>query len=450
MIDNPFAQYETTNAASLIQQIPPAVKRIFEVGCGVGRLGEMVKARRPEILYHALESNPTAAKEAAGRLDHVTCANIETPGFDLHGEKFDCILFNGTLGQFYNPQAVLEKVISWLKPDGRILCSMPNLQHHSIIQSLLSGEFQHQNLGVLNKNHIRFFTHAGAIKLMLDVGFIPRDVAVIGLPASLEFCKSLGPSILHLKHHLILKLRDMSILYYIMEARPNTAYSLVLPRAFPISFIVPTNNERMIRDNLLSSPVFQGDHPHQLIILENKKSAAEAMEEGIRQATHKFVVYLHHDVYLPTRWDDIFCSKVLQAEAQFGNVGVFGVYGINCRDGKAVHSGFVLDRTADLCHGGPFPVQVESLDEVLLGFRRDEFPGTDPNLGYHMYATDIVCAYRERGQSAVVLDAICLHNSPHSNEEAPGFAASTEYFSKSKWKKYFPLITATGATFLPD
>jgi hypothetical protein len=119
-------------------------------------------------------------------------------------------------------------------------------------------------------------------------------------------------------------------------------------------------------------------------------------------------------------------------------VGLFGVFGVHSAGDKTVYSGYVIDRI--IFHNSKlFPFEVQSVDECLFGFRKHEYPGTDPNLGFHLYGTDLCCAYRERGKKAVVIDAICFHNS--QSVQSHTLKHSEKYFASTLWKKYLPITT---------
>jgi SAM-dependent methyltransferase len=425
----------------LLNQVPSNAKKIFEIGCGHGNFGEIVKLHNPSVTYYAMEIVPEAAKIAASKLDHVFCGSIESSS--LVDDQFDCIIFGDVLEHLYNPLEVLRKIRPMLKPDGCVLCSVPNIQHHSILASLLAGDFQYQDMGLLDRTHIRFFTYASFIKLLLDAGFAPQIVDVVGSPPPPEFFEALRSGLGYLKQDAELSRYYMSAFQYIFKGSINLDYVVEELPAFPISFIVPTNDRRVLYENFVSSPVFKGQNPHQLIMLEHQTSAAQALESGVSLAEHNFVVYVHQDVYLPHKWDSIFCRKVIEAQATFCNAEMFGVYGVRWNNGEVIKHGHVMDRHWSLKHDNKLPAEVDSVDELLIGFRKDGFPGTDSSLGYHLYGTDIACRYREIGKSAVILNAPCFHNSGLGVNLPPEFYAGIPAL-KAKWSKYLPLATSCG------
>lgn len=423
----------------LLNQIPATAKKVFEVGCGYGNFGEQVKARNPAVEYYAMELMPEAAKIAATKLDHVFCGSIESAS--LATGEFDCIIFGDVLEHLYNPLDVLRKMRAMLKPDGCILCSVPNVQHHSILATLLAGDFQYQDMGLLDRTHIRFFTYASFIKLLLDAGFIPQIADVIPSPVPPAFFETMKGGLNLLKQDVDRANYYMSAHQYIFKGNVNPDYDAEGIPTFPISFIVPTNDRRVLNDNFMASPIFKGQHPHQIVLLEHQPSAAQAMETGIKHAVHDFVVYAHQDVYLPHKWDVMYCRKVIEAQALIPNAAIFGVYGARMQGDANVRHGCVMDRHWYRNDGGTFPAEVESLDELLIGFKKAGYPGADAALGYHLYGTDIVCGYRDQGKTAVTVDALCFHNSGLGGKLPPEFYAGIKHLT-AKWGKYLPLATA--------
>jgi len=107
----------------LLNQVPVNAKKIFEIGCGYGNFGELVKSRNPGVTYFALELVPEAAKVAATKLDHVFCGSIESSS--LVDDQFDCIIFGDVLEHLNDPLGVLRKIRPMLKSDGCVLCMSP-------------------------------------------------------------------------------------------------------------------------------------------------------------------------------------------------------------------------------------------------------------------------------------------------------------------------------------
>jgi hypothetical protein len=208
----------------------------------------------------------------------------------------------------------------------------------------------------------------------------------------------------------------------------------------PITFVACVSDEANFRANLAASPCLGPGSAHQLLPFTNCRSAADGLNAGLAQARHRIVVCLHQDVYLPVDWPRRFVAQWNRVEAQFGRIGVAGVYGVAGTGPSARRTGFVVDRDRVLQEPPPLPACVDSLDELLLAVPRGSPIRFDPRLGFHFYGTDACLQAAQRRDPTVVLDALCVHNS-RSVGLPPSFAASAQAFVH-KWHPRLPIATS--------
>ncbi|MBF0183735.1 MAG: methyltransferase domain-containing protein [Magnetococcales bacterium] len=440
---------------NLLNLIPVTATRVLDIGCGTGGLGNRVKARNPDVVYDGIEIYPPAAQIATQNIDHVYCINVETDVLPLEKGSYDCIVYGDVLEHLYHPVETLEKLKPFLKPDGFALCCLPNAQNHQIIASLLCGDFQYQDGGLMDRTHIRFFTYANAIKLLLDAGMIPELLGFTpdpenmpdhpafarytaesrdGMLAALEAC------VPHLQQDPVRFKRYLSAFQFIFKGTANRSYDETLPDPFPISFVVPTDNPRILGDYLLMSPIFPWDTPHQVIRVSGQSSAAAALEEGLKQAVHEVVVFVHQDVYLPTHWDRLFCQRLREIEARDRSYGLVGVQGASKRGRQALLSGRIVDRQMTFLHPDPLPAVVDTVDDCLFAFRKSHYPGMDSRLGWYLYGADLACRFRQRQQAVYAVDAPCYHNSRRGLQEPPAYVESSRLLA-SNWQSELPMVT---------
>jgi hypothetical protein len=216
-----------------------------------------------------------------------------------------------------------------------------------------------------------------------------------------------------------------------------------------ISLVVCLSQDEVLRANLLASPCLQPGSRNELIAIRHAESAAGGLSMGIARARNDLVVCVHQDVFLPSGWDRLFVNQFRMAEAEFGPIGVAGVYGV----GEAIESpidagpwhlaaeriGWVYDRGRLLSEGPRLPVAVVTLDELLLVVRRDTPLRFDPVLGFHLYAADLCLQARERGLAVVALGAPCHHNSRRVGLPE-SFFPSARHFAR-KWAHRLPIAT---------
>ncbi len=153
----------------IVELVPTDSKMVLDVGCGVGNLGAAIKNRQESMVY-GIELNSKAAQEARKNLDRVYVDNVELiPKYQFQSQ-FDCIIFADVLEHLNDPETTLQKCSAWLKENGVIITSLPNIQNQSILKSLLKGNWTYQSAGILDITHTHFFTKSGIQQLFNKSG----------------------------------------------------------------------------------------------------------------------------------------------------------------------------------------------------------------------------------------------------------------------------------------
>lgn len=95
---------------------------------------------------------------------------------DFDKATFDYIVCADVLEHLIDPWIVLSDLVSFLKPGGRIMVSLPNVRHWSIwLPLILRGHWEYRESGIMDRTHLRFFTRFSAIELLNNAG---GDVAI--------------------------------------------------------------------------------------------------------------------------------------------------------------------------------------------------------------------------------------------------------------------------------
>lgn len=182
---------QVANAASThsiqIQMIPEG-SSVLDVGCHSGILGEYLR-RKKQCSVVGIDTDEAALSDASTRLDKAFAANIETTGWssivrEQAGKPFDIIVFGDVLEHTRDPQAILAEARTLLKPEGRVIVSIPNVAHWRIRLALLAGRFTYTESGILDRTHLRFFTETSLHELVRAAGYqvVDQDVAGYHLP----------------------------------------------------------------------------------------------------------------------------------------------------------------------------------------------------------------------------------------------------------------------------
>ncbi len=166
---------EDNSHTYLVRLVGPG-KRVLDVGCATGYLGEVLKRRGCEVV--GVEIDPSAAAKAADVLDEVLVADLEQ--VDLRDSfppaSFDVIVFGDVLEHLRDPLRLLRSTVGLLRPGGSVVVSVPNVAHGSVRLALLQGRWQYRDLGLLDRTHVTFFTRSTILRLMSDAGLAVVDL----------------------------------------------------------------------------------------------------------------------------------------------------------------------------------------------------------------------------------------------------------------------------------
>jgi methionine biosynthesis protein MetW len=163
--------YKYDGFNELIFRLVPRDKKVLDVGCATGKLGEkLIKAKGCYVA--GIEIDSKMANVAESRCSKLLEMDIEdATELPFPDEFFDIIVFADSLEHMKQPSTVLAALTKYLSADGHLLLSIPNVALFSTRLGILQGKFDYGEYGVLDKTHLRFFTLKTARKLVQDAGF---------------------------------------------------------------------------------------------------------------------------------------------------------------------------------------------------------------------------------------------------------------------------------------
>ncbi len=162
-----YANYHQGDRAEMLRLLPPEVRSLLDVGGGQGGFASAFAARTGGRAV-LVEAHPAAAAAARVRGVETICEAFEAATI---ARGFDCVSFLDVLEHLPDPLAALRKAHSVLVDGGRLLLSVPNVGHWSVVRDLIEGEFDYQPVGILCNTHLRFFTRRSLERLLADAGF---------------------------------------------------------------------------------------------------------------------------------------------------------------------------------------------------------------------------------------------------------------------------------------
>jgi SAM-dependent methyltransferase len=154
-------------------------KWVLDVGCGTGYLGAELQKRG--YLVVGVEKFPLDI----GFYQYYTGliqSDIEKWEGPDNCVTFDYILMADILEHVFDPEAVVRKLMTYLKPTGKIIICIPNVAHLYIRMKLLFGCWDYQDYGIMDRTHIRFFTKKSLQDLVINVGIEHFKITPVVLP----------------------------------------------------------------------------------------------------------------------------------------------------------------------------------------------------------------------------------------------------------------------------
>ena len=159
----------THNTMSLINRWIDRETVVLEFGPANGRLTKYLKEEK-SCAVTIVEIDAESGREASAFAEQSFIGkkegNIENYCWMKTSRKYDYIIFADVLEHLSNPKDVLKNCCSVLKEQGKILVSIPNMSHNSILISLFNDEFEYDKTGLLDHSHIHFFTNTSFKKMI--------------------------------------------------------------------------------------------------------------------------------------------------------------------------------------------------------------------------------------------------------------------------------------------
>ena len=145
-------------------------KLVLDVGCAAGDTAEALAARGCTV--SGIDIDAEAAEPARPLVEELVIADIDRNPLSEHfkAESFDAIIFGDVLEHLIDPWAALRDAATLLRPDGRILVSIPNVAHAAVRLALLQGRWDYTEKGLLDRTHLRFFTLESVCELLEGAG----------------------------------------------------------------------------------------------------------------------------------------------------------------------------------------------------------------------------------------------------------------------------------------
>ena len=143
-------------------------KTVLDVGCNEGYIG--LHSHNTNVFY-GLDYSPDAIEKAKTIYKDVKVMDLNYPEqLTFIPEKYDVIVFADVLEHLINPKSTLEYFIKYLRENGYIIISLPNVANWQVRLNLLLGRFDYKDNGIMDRTHFHLYTFKSARFLVEDCG----------------------------------------------------------------------------------------------------------------------------------------------------------------------------------------------------------------------------------------------------------------------------------------
>ncbi|HEY9723451.1 MAG TPA: glycosyltransferase [Oscillatoriaceae cyanobacterium] len=356
--DAPVAPYFQHARSEIQRLVPSTARRVLDIGCASGALGEALKRERPGLEVVGIELDAQAAALAATRLDTVFTGSIDAIELPFPAGHFDCLVLADVLEHLPDPEATLSRLLPLLHDGGHVVLSLPNIRHHLPLCDLFfNGRFKYMDAGILDRTHLRFFTYREIVAWMARAG-----LNLVELDASVHvpdhgLMQVLAEVVTTFGYDAADFIQEASVVQYLMRLEkplPNTPRGLGASRDLeglapapagqpPVASIVMlTLNQLHLTQQCVESIFAYSSVPFELIVIDNGSTDGTRVylrelaqrdprvrlhfnqtnmgfghgcNQGIAMAEGEFVVLLNNDTVVTESWLEGLLRPMWQVEA---------------------------------------------------------------------------------------------------------------------------------------
>lgn len=153
-----------------IAEMTGSGKTVLELGCATGYIGKYLAGERACVV-DGIEVDERAAALARPHYRNVVAGDASSPEtLKKLMPPYEVVICSNVLEHLVDPAAALLKLRDLLAPQGYFVVAPPNVAHWSVRLGLLFGRFDYQETGILDRTHLKFFTHKTASALLRNAG----------------------------------------------------------------------------------------------------------------------------------------------------------------------------------------------------------------------------------------------------------------------------------------
>lgn len=139
-------------------------QNVLDIGCNDGYIGKHSDSSNTFYGLDYLQESVDKAKEVYKDAMLYDLNNLKELPWN---KKFDTLIFADVLEHVLYPDQVLDFFINnYLKKEGKVIISLPNIANWQIRLNLFFGKFDYTETGIMDKTHLHFYTFKTAKELI--------------------------------------------------------------------------------------------------------------------------------------------------------------------------------------------------------------------------------------------------------------------------------------------
>jgi GT2 family glycosyltransferase/2-polyprenyl-3-methyl-5-hydroxy-6-metoxy-1,4-benzoquinol methylase len=326
---------KTDNSNSLILRNIKPNSVVLEMGPAHGRMTKYLKEQlncEVYIVEKDEEAGKVAAQYATDAIIGEEQGDLEKPWWsaNLIDQKFDYIIFADVLEHLHDPKTVLENAKFLLKDTGSVLISIPNIAHNAVLIDLLQNKFEYREIGILDKTHLKFFTHNSLKTFVASAGFtVVQECNAINIVSNTEFENSYMQLPTHIGEYLMARPYG-EVYQFVWELkRSDIQLTIVTPVFNKWNFTKSYLNDLLKLDQSKTEIIIVNNastdetaanlteyvsRSHNIKVINNETNLGfgKACNIGYQAAQGKYVMFLNNDIRVKDKmdsWTDIIIKQ---------------------------------------------------------------------------------------------------------------------------------------------
>jgi 2-polyprenyl-3-methyl-5-hydroxy-6-metoxy-1,4-benzoquinol methylase len=153
-------------------------RKVLDLGCSDGALGELLRRQG----HHVTGLDVDVIEGVDEAVDRFIAADLELGLASEVGSVYEVVIAADVLEHVRRPDVLLTEIDGCLAPDGTLIASIPNFAHWYPRLRVVTGRFDYDRRGILDRTHLRFFTRRSFDRLAHEAGFKTIRREAVGMP----------------------------------------------------------------------------------------------------------------------------------------------------------------------------------------------------------------------------------------------------------------------------